>query len=1580
MKKRYSRIIAWLLSVMLCLCDVLPTFATEAEETNGSELILIEEDELEHVYQFGDAPTERGAIVYAGEGNSTDGIEDYLYAQMKERNPKIDISDYGIKYDTAGIDLLRNIFSGVLNEHPDLYFVGKKYSYSRTDQAIVQVMFTYNDSLKEEDFQTGVDKALAAVNEGMSPLEKAIVLHDYLAVNCEYDKERLADGTIPDTSYTAYGVLVDRIAVCEGYALAYKYLLNQAGINCYMVTSTTMKHGWNLIELDGEYYHVDVTWDDPTWDLVGRACHSYMFRSDDTFKAMEHEDWSVTKGSYAVDYEATSTRYDNAFWIDSTAPLVLAEGSCYYVSSDRTIKKASLTEFTEVGEKVCDIGIWKTWDDNGSWQGTYSGLFLNDGRLYYNDPTSICSISLDGRDKRTEFTADTSNGYIYGSAYYQGKVWYSLHQTPNPEQKETVLDSGIDFESDLPPVIPVEQILLDKTSLTLAEGDTVILQASVLPADAAERAVIWSSSDEQTATVEAGTVTAVAAGDCTITASAGGKSAVCNVVVSKQETPAEEPKTIQIGETVTLEGDGPWTFYFTPEEDGEYFLYEIESEEVIYGDCYRLSDDEFISEYLDMYPLTAGETYYIEIGLWGGSQGDSLKMAKRVKNVIEVGETVRLEGPAPNWRYYFTPSEDGNYYYEYSGSVDACWYRVSAEDKLHRMGYDNGYDLAAGTEYCLMMDQYDSSRNSVFKVVKNQKYEITPGETIELGDIYAGRCYYFTVAENGVYNFESDSTELNVVDVLWYKVSNGERTRLSSVEGICELEAETEYCVCFGSGMEGHSVRLVMNEKLSPVRRMVAERTEEITAGGSRYFRLDFDPEKIYYLGLPSNWCDFDEEECSIWKYSEYLDYWNTVIHEGICWFVLKNYDAGPAYLLINSAPEDAAIYLTESPSFSETMTDWSGSLTLLAGEQKYLTLAGKTAPGDYLVSLDSQTDWNVISKKDFSYEEATLEGQDYFVLSDKGREGSVTFYLENTGQEDVELSLSRETEFKPTVITAGAEYKNPSRYLSFTSPNTGFYKIAQRQYALRWIYKKSDNSAVKYAPDDEYISLEGGAEYLLCWSGDIFSIMEEKPDIVEASGKALEMEADTYYAFTPSETGVYVADPNPNKVTCWCGCEEGKWTRDEDTGHFGHQMEAGKVYYIKPVSDDVRISLKRNITILDYDYYNAFIASGGAVSMDGTITDGNAGWSLKSVACVLYDFIKDGIADLSKLAGGNQYWKTDNEGSFKVDKIYGLKDPKTQMENPDDIKDKDVLLVEYRPEIVWVQSIDLKADKTSLKTGESIQIEAKLDKGQDKYDFTAVPVLRWESSDNTVAAVDENGKVTANQAGNATITVYADEALRKQEGLSNIVKASIDFSVTGDAEPDTTTCTITFDLQGRGTALPEYAQYTGIEKGSTVRKPADPEADGYAFTGWHKEASCQNLWDFEKDTVEADMTLYAGWVSESDYEGVLPGDAPAIGNRDGIWIAAIKDQMYTGKAIKPKVHVYSQEQRLKEGWDYTLTYKNNIKVSASKAPQVIVKCKGNYTGTYKASFKIVRTGLNESHLLYAPVYPKGKAYTPVIV
>ncbi|MDE7260131.1 MAG: Ig-like domain-containing protein, partial [Lachnospiraceae bacterium] len=479
------------------------------------------EDELEGVYQFGGAPSKRGNLsvysesVYSGE--SSEAIE-YLYQQILARTERIDISAYNIPYDSSGVAILRSLVSGVLNEHSDLYFVESKYRYGSDGSIITAIVFTYIDTYDDAAFKQSVTTALSRVNSQMSDLEKAVVLHDYLTVNCEYDYQNYLNGTIPSDSYNAYGTLVNRTAVCQGYALTYKYLLNQVGIDCYMVTSSSMNHAWNMIVLDGKYYQVDVTWDDPTWDQIGRSVHTYMFCSDAVFQDANHQhyDWYVTSGGEVVDYQATDTRYDNAFWTKCDSPLVLVGNDCYYVSSKRSINKTNLSQITNQGTTVVSsIGTWPVWGGSSNWVGSFSGLFQIGDRLYYNDNSSIYSIAMDGTDKNKEFTADTATGYIYGSAYCQGKVLYALHRSPNEEGKETVLAANITVEGSDPVDVPVQRVELSAYTLKLAEGEEAKLSATVYPTYAADSAVTWTSDDETIATVDNGRVRAVSGGSCT---------------------------------------------------------------------------------------------------------------------------------------------------------------------------------------------------------------------------------------------------------------------------------------------------------------------------------------------------------------------------------------------------------------------------------------------------------------------------------------------------------------------------------------------------------------------------------------------------------------------------------------------------------------------------------------------------------------------------------------------------------------------------------------------------------------------------------------------------------------------------------------------------------------------------------------------------------------------------------------------------------------------------------------------------------------------------------------------------------
>lgn len=243
--------------------------ATTEIETDS---ILIEEcADMSGVYQNGALEvlnTETSDNDYIqlvdSQGSNEAKAIDVLYRGMLAKKQSIDVSDYAIDKDRMAY-----LVSGIINEHPELYYVTSfRWNYYSNTNKTAYVMPAYQNGLDDAAFKRALADALSMLDDDMTDMEKAIALHEYLATNCAYDYENYLANTIPQTSYSAYGALVKRTAVCQGYALAYKYLCNQVGIDCYMVTSTAMNHAWNMIVLEDELYQVDVTWDDPTWDQV----------------------------------------------------------------------------------------------------------------------------------------------------------------------------------------------------------------------------------------------------------------------------------------------------------------------------------------------------------------------------------------------------------------------------------------------------------------------------------------------------------------------------------------------------------------------------------------------------------------------------------------------------------------------------------------------------------------------------------------------------------------------------------------------------------------------------------------------------------------------------------------------------------------------------------------------------------------------------------------------------------------------------------------------------------------------------------------------------------------------------------------------------------------------------------------------------------------------------------------------------------------------------------------------------------------------------------------------------------------
>lgn len=147
--------------------------------------------------------------------------------------------------------------------------------YDKSSGKVNSVKIEYNYNASETQamltkLEARVQQILGGIKSGMSEFDKLKYLHDTIIKNCTYDLNA-------PNPYNAYGALVEGRAVCEGYSKAMALLCKRAGIECAIVTGKgdNVEHMWNMIKFNGNWYHMDVTWDDPTGhsdpDYVGYA-------------------------------------------------------------------------------------------------------------------------------------------------------------------------------------------------------------------------------------------------------------------------------------------------------------------------------------------------------------------------------------------------------------------------------------------------------------------------------------------------------------------------------------------------------------------------------------------------------------------------------------------------------------------------------------------------------------------------------------------------------------------------------------------------------------------------------------------------------------------------------------------------------------------------------------------------------------------------------------------------------------------------------------------------------------------------------------------------------------------------------------------------------------------------------------------------------------------------------------------------------------------------------------------------------------------------------------------------------------
>ena len=327
----------------------------------------------------------------------------------------VSVADLGVYMSK---EELGDFLSSIINTNPDLfYFTGVvDYQYyvpagmtksdvtDTTSTRLHSITPTYSPgnavdvANAKRSFEGKMGEMLSWVPEGATQVQKAKAIHDYLVINCSYNKQAAeildspstwpAGKTAADVYYArygtmspwnAYGALAEGQPVCEGISLAFLAAMNRLGIPCTYVAqfdASGAGHGWNRVCLNGKWYNLDLTFDDGLTEAAEEAARQGSntgSAGSGTSGASGSSSGSSGAGSSGT---GSSSAASSASSSSAATPAAIAPNTTYFLKSDAWWKaRANWADgrwhgsWEPVGQAATDTAF----DTKASWDEVYTG-------------------------------------------------------------------------------------------------------------------------------------------------------------------------------------------------------------------------------------------------------------------------------------------------------------------------------------------------------------------------------------------------------------------------------------------------------------------------------------------------------------------------------------------------------------------------------------------------------------------------------------------------------------------------------------------------------------------------------------------------------------------------------------------------------------------------------------------------------------------------------------------------------------------------------------------------------------------------------------------------------------------------------------------------------------------------------------------------------------------------------------------------------------------------------------------------------------------------------------------------------
>lgn len=262
--------------------------------------------------------------------------------------------DESCKVEIAEDDL-STVIDAIMYDNSEIFWLTGNCTYY-VNEAYIEVVQEYRyteDEAKQisEKLEDKIDSIISEMPDYKTDFEKELYLHDYVCDNTVYDET-----TMDTTGHTAHSSLLDGKTVCEGYARAVQMLLDEVGIENYLIIGEasdeigTDLHMWNIVKIDGYYYHLDPTWNDGAFtDAQGY----FYFNVPDTYIMNTHSDFNIQNTGCSYNhanyfemmntYVETFTGFINL--VDAaTGVLATGENTVEFVFENKSDYKRALNE------------------------------------------------------------------------------------------------------------------------------------------------------------------------------------------------------------------------------------------------------------------------------------------------------------------------------------------------------------------------------------------------------------------------------------------------------------------------------------------------------------------------------------------------------------------------------------------------------------------------------------------------------------------------------------------------------------------------------------------------------------------------------------------------------------------------------------------------------------------------------------------------------------------------------------------------------------------------------------------------------------------------------------------------------------------------------------------------------------------------------------------------------------------------------------------------------------------------------------------------------------------------------------